>query len=388
MANIPAVYVDLGDGLLQLSIVPHIFVWGSCFRFCIPLLRRLVLLLRRLLSLSHTTCSHTTLSHTTLPPLYFTHSLLTYNFVTHYFVTHTHTHLSHTTLSHTIVTHTHTHAPLSHKTCSHTTTQLFHSHTTCSHTTLSHTIFHTQLCHTQLCHTQLCHTPSFTHNFVTYNCHTQLCHRQLAHTQLDRTWRHPPSLCVAGVALGDIDTSLRGRRVTWRHPPSLCVAGVALRDIHLRFAWQGWHFWHWAGSSGALGPVTPRHFAWQTWHLATSTVTLRPRRSTFVCLGRGCGMTRLCVPQAQFPAEHDSKGCGLMRLAGHTPKQWPASSRPCDCRTSRPALHRVAWEADISHTSMAHATLAYTTAAFLHTTCSHSYTTISKLPHFPVPFQL
>ena len=29
------------------------------------------------------------------------------------------------------------------------------------------------------------------------------------------------------------------------------MAGVALVD--LRFAWQAWHLWHWAGSGGALG---------------------------------------------------------------------------------------------------------------------------------------
>jgi len=33
------------------------------------------------------------------------------------------------------------------------------------------------------------------------------------------------------------------------------VAGVALGHIHLRFTWQSWHLWHWAGSGGALGPV-------------------------------------------------------------------------------------------------------------------------------------
>ena len=60
---------------------------------------------------------------------------------------------------------------------------------------------------------------------------------------------------------------------------------------------------------------------------------------------RGCGMTRSCVLNARFPTEYDSKGYGPMRLAGHTLKHWPVSSRPCDCRTSRPALHRVAWEA-------------------------------------------
>ena len=50
--------------------------------------------------------------------------------------------------------------------------------------------------------------------------------------------------------------TLRGRRGTWRHPPSLCVAGVALHDIHLRFAWQPWHF-------------------------ATSTFVLRGKRGTY-----------------------------------------------------------------------------------------------------------
>ena len=175
------------------------------------------------------------------------------------------------------------------------------------------------------------------------------------------TLRHPPSLCVAGVALRDMDCyfawqawhfetstfvhlrftwqawhvwhwagsggalgshmspwtprlfawqawhlatcscTLRGRRGTLRHPPSLCLAGVALRDmdcyfawqawhfetstfVHLRFTWQAWHVWHWAGSGGALGshmsPWTPRFFAWQAWHLATCSCTLRGRRGT------------------------------------------------------------------------------------------------------------
>ena len=34
---------------------------------------------------------------------------------------------------------------------------------------------------------------------------------------------------------------LHGRRGTSRHPPSLCVAGVALGDIDRNFAWQAWH---------------------------------------------------------------------------------------------------------------------------------------------------
>ena len=67
---------------------------------------------------------------------------------------------------------------------------------------------------------------------------------------------------------------LRGRRGTWRHRASLCVAGMALGDMDLHFAWQAWHLWHWTGSGGALGldlaPWTPVLFAWQAWHLGTS----------------------------------------------------------------------------------------------------------------------
>ena len=278
---------------------PHIFVWSSCFWFCISLLV-LVLVLLLLLPLrclpvthhlSHTTLSHPSLSHTQLCPT----SSFTHNFVTH--------NLSCTTLS----------------------------HTTLSRTTLLHTIFHTQLCHTQLCHTPLCHTPSFTQL-----CHTQLrlSHTTLSHTNFithssTQTFSHTPSFntnfltqCVAGVALGDIDvpfawqawhlatsTAWQAWRLwhwagsggalgtprhfawqAWRlcsHPPLFCVAGVALGEMYLRLAWQVWHLWHWAGSGGVLGrrvshsPGAPRHFAWRAWHSAALTPHLRGSRGTW-----------------------------------------------------------------------------------------------------------
>ena len=60
---------------------------------------------------------------------------------------------------------------------------------------------------------------------------------------------------------------LRGKRGTNSHPPSFCVAGVALMVL-----------------GGALGlvwaPMTPRHFAWQAWHKLTSTVVLRGTHGT------------------------------------------------------------------------------------------------------------
>ena len=75
------------------------------------------------------------------------------------------------------------------------------------------------------------------------------------------------------------------------------MAGVALGDINLRFAWQAWHLWHWAGSGGAWGPLVAHaaaafcvagvvlgdihlHFAWQAWRWVTSTPSLRGRRGT------------------------------------------------------------------------------------------------------------
>ena len=55
---------------------------------------------------------------------------------------------------------------------------------------------------------------------------------------------------------------------------------------------------------------------------------------------------------ARFPTEYDSKGYGLMRLAGHALGLWPVSSHPCDCRTSRLGFHRTTWEAMFPRTAV------------------------------------
>eukprot|EP00435_Cladocopium_sp_Y103_P061488 s366_g23.t1 len=98
-----------------------------------------------------------------------------------------------------------------------------------------------------------------------------LCGRRGTYgTQLAPVTRLGPvdaaSLCVAGVALGDIDLHFvwQAWRGTWRHRPSLCVAGVALGDIDLHFVWQAWHLVTWTftlcGTRGTYGtqlaPVT------------------------------------------------------------------------------------------------------------------------------------
>eukprot|EP00435_Cladocopium_sp_Y103_P066708 s1864_g29.t1 len=53
--------------------------------------------------------------------------------------------------------------------------------------------------------------------------------------------------------LQSLTFTLRGRGGTWRHRRSICVASVALGDMDLHFAWHAWHLWHSAGSCDALG---------------------------------------------------------------------------------------------------------------------------------------
>ena len=54
------------------------------------------------------------------------------------------------------------------------------------------------------------------------------------------TISHPPSFCVAGVALLALGGAL-GWVFVAGDAAALCVAGVALGDIYLRLAWQAWH---------------------------------------------------------------------------------------------------------------------------------------------------
>ena len=161
--------------------------------------------------------------------------------------------------------------------------------TTHTHTT---TTLHTQLCHTTFSLTTLSHT----HNSLTQLSHTTLSqhtttlsqlfhtHNLLTHTTaiLSHTSKLRPPICVAGMALGDIDHHsmwqarhlfhsilcgscgvwwhqpsfcvvplrrgcLCGRRGIWKHRPPFCVAGVALGDIdHRPGTWRHQH-------RGALG---------------------------------------------------------------------------------------------------------------------------------------
>ena len=249
--------------------------------------------------LSHTTLSHT-IFHTQLcPSLCFTHNIVTHTHTTlshtlfHTTLSHTqlcHTQLAHTQLCHTQVAHTQlchtpsfTHNFVTHNFLTHnfvTRNMLTHNFGTHTHTTLSHTTC------SHISHTNLSHTHNFvthTHRLVTHT-HAQPCHTPSTCVPLGRrgwvwwrAWSGRRGLVARLVAVSRPGRrgTLRGRRGNCSHPPSFCVARVALGDICPRLAWQAWHLWHWAGSRGALGcrssPGAPRHFAGQGWHLVTST---------------------------------------------------------------------------------------------------------------------
>ena len=155
--------------------------------------------------------------------------------------THTHNNnSSHTTLSHNFLTHNSlTHTQLSHTTLSqHTTTlsQLFHTHNLLTHTTaiLSHTSkLRPPICVAGMALGDIDH-------------HSMWQARHLFHSILCGScgvWWHQPSFCVVPLRRG----CLCGRRGIWKHRPPFCVAGVALGDIdHRPGTWRHQH-------RGALG---------------------------------------------------------------------------------------------------------------------------------------
>ena len=188
----------------------HNFVWGSCFWFSIPGSSSASSSARPS-SLTHIFVHHTML-HT--PSSTFPCTTLSTIFVNH--------HLSHTYLSTIFVNHH-----------------------------LSHTYFNPfQLYHTQLCQ------PSLSTTIFHIHISTIFVKHHLSHTC------QPPSFTYIFVkpSVAYISVKPSVSTIFVNHlcqPPSftymflkpsvaaLCVAGVALGDIDLRFAWQAWHLWRW-----------------------------------------------------------------------------------------------------------------------------------------------
>ena len=176
------------------------------------------------------------------PPIFHAPSLSTI-FVNH--------HLSHT-ISHT--------PPLTHHLCQ-PPSITYH---------LSHTIFVNHLCQPPSLSTTIFHTPSLTHHLSHTSLSTTIFHTPSWSTTLrGRCGSHPPSFCVAGVALMALMAlgGALGPVLVADDAAALCVAGVALGHIHrsfhvagvaqshihlfhLCFARQAWHSWHWVARLG------------------------------------------------------------------------------------------------------------------------------------------
>ena len=101
---------------------------------------------------------------------------------------------------------------------------------------------------------------------------------------------------------------LCGRCGTWRHQPSLCVAGVALARIHLHSVCQAWHLatstFTLCGRRGIYGTVAlcvsgvtigsiQLDSVGEAWHLATSTFPVSGRCG--IC-GTGLALVARLVP--------------------------------------------------------------------------------------------
>ena len=201
---------------------PHIFVWGSCFWFCIPSAASSS---RRLLSPIHNTLSTTV--HT---QLVFTHNLSSHHLLTHNLSSHVHTRLVVTPLAHAqlvIIPLVLTHNLSSH----HLLTHNLSSHNLLTHKLLTHNLSS----HHLLTHNLSSHNLLWRGRRGTYGTGLALVARLVLGVAPGRrgcwrgrrgTWRHPSSFHVAGVVLGDIDFHF-------------CVAGVALMAL----GWLWWRAW-------------------------------------------------------------------------------------------------------------------------------------------------
>ena len=135
----------------------------------------------------------------------------------------------------------------------------------------------------------------------------------------------------------------RGRCGTNSHPPSFCVAGVALMAL-----------------GGALGPdlspVTPRLFAWQAWYLVTSTFISRGRRGTNLHPPSFC--VAGVAPSLTHPLSHTT----LSHTIFHTPLcHTPSFTTPSSTHHFVTTL--------FSHTTLSHT--IFDTPSFTHHLVTH-----------------
>ena len=209
----------------------------------------------------------------------------------------------------------------------------------------------------------------------------------LGHIHLRFAWQVWHLWHWAGSGGGHRGT-LRGKRGTWWHPPSFRITGVALGHIHLRFAWQVWHLWHWAGALGpvwvagdaaalcaagvALGHIHLR-FAWQVWHLVTSTFVLRGKRGPY---GTGLAL----VSHAIFVTHHLSH-----TTLSHTIFHTPSLTHPLSRLFHTPSLshnmfHTLSFTHPLSHPTLSHT--AFDTPSFTHHIVTHHLCHTTSFTHY------
>ena len=144
------------------------------------------------------------------------------------------------------------------------------------------------------------------------------------------------------------------RRFAWQawqnsHPPSFCVAGVALMALGgaLGLAWS------------PVTPVTPRHFAWQAWHNLTSTFVLRGRRGTnshppsfcvagvaLMALGGALGLAWSPTSTVVLRGRRGTHGTGWRAWTGLVARDARDAAALCVAGVAQPHIHRrFAWQA-------------------------------------------
>ena len=377
--------------IIPYQIITHIFVWRSCFWFCIPpppaaslvpplvlthlpphnLSTQLVHTQLVLTPLVHTQLVLTQLAHT---PLVLTHLVITHLVITKLALTQlvwaqfAHTQLAHT---HLVLTNLCSHILSSHNLPSHNLHSPTCPHTTCSHTTYPHTICslltHNLSSHNLLTHNLSSHILSShilsSHNLLTHilSSHNLLTHTLPTHNlsshnlSTHTTCPHRHNFVWQAWHLVTWTFTLRGRRGTWRHVSSLCVAGGGTYGIGLapvaRLGRSG-RFWRrgcWRRRRGtlrhppsfhvadvALGDMD-LHFAWQAWHLATCIFTLRGRRGTY-----GIGLTP--VARLGRSGRLWRRGCWRGRRGRRGTLRHPPSFHVADVALGDMDLH-FAWQA-------------------------------------------
>ena len=350
--NTPNFNVEQNSSFLCVQgLIPHIFVRGSCF-FRLP-----TSCPRPARVLPAPAAPHTT--HNLSP-----HNLSTHNLLTHNLPPHT--------------------------TC---------SHTTCHHKTYSHTTCH-HVADVALGDMDM-HSPWHI---------GQLWHWAGSGGALGSQPWTPRLFAWQAWHLAIPTVTLRGRHGTWRHRPALCVAGVAL----VALGWLWWRAWFPVDAVDAaalcvagvaLGDVD-LHFAWQARHLATWTCILRGRRNT---CGAGLALVARLVPSwrrgrcgslrgRRGTWRHGRAFCAagvpLMALGWLWWRAWfpvdavdaaalcVAGVEPGDID-----LHFVVAHTTLSHTTLSHKTLSHTTlshTALSHTALSHTifYTQLCHIQLF------